>query len=149
MANAEKCKDCGEILGTNRNCQTCLQYLFDRGTNDITEEDVKDAYSRGETWFGSRGKSAPAALFSQVKLLWKMLGDYLSGGYRELSWGVVAAIAFAVLYVINPFDLVPDVIPVLGWIDDAAVTALVIRTLREQLRKYCFYIGLDPRDYGL
>ncbi len=150
MTKAGKCKECGEVLGTNRECQTCLQYLFDHGTQDITEDDVKDAYNRGKNWFGSkRSKTAPSALIAQVKLLWSMLGDYISGKYRDMSWGVIAAVAFAVLYVINPIDLVPDVIPVLGWLDDAAVIALVIRTLREQLRKYCFFKGFNPGDYGL
>jgi uncharacterized membrane protein YkvA (DUF1232 family) len=40
-----------------------------------------------------------------------------------------AARAFAVLaliYVLWPFDLVPDVIPVLGWLDDLAIAPLLL-----------------------
>jgi len=32
-------------------------------------------------------------------------------------------------YLALPFDLVPDVIPVLGWADDAIVVALVLRSV--------------------
>jgi len=32
---------------------------------------------------------------------------------------------WAVLYVASPFDLVPDVIPVFGWLDDIGVLTLV------------------------
>lgn len=32
----------------------------------------------------------------------------------------------ALLYVLWPFDLVPDVIPVLGWLDDLAIAPLLL-----------------------
>jgi hypothetical protein len=38
-----------------------------------------------------------------------------------VGWGVVL---LAGLYAVSPLDLVPDVVPVLGWIDDAGAIAL-------------------------
>lgn len=35
-------------------------------------------------------------------------------------------IALAILYVIWPLDVLPDVIPVIGWIDDLIVILLAI-----------------------
>lgn len=35
-------------------------------------------------------------------------------------------ITLGILYVLNPYDLLPSFIPVLGWIDDIAVTAVMI-----------------------
>jgi uncharacterized membrane protein YkvA (DUF1232 family) len=35
----------------------------------------------------------------------------------------VLNIILCLLYVISPLDFVPDVIPILGWIDDLAVLA--------------------------
>ena len=35
----------------------------------------------------------------------------------------------AVIYIICPFDLVPDVVPVIGWMDDIAVATLAIASL--------------------
>ena len=34
---------------------------------------------------------------------------------------VVLVLVLALLYIISPIDLVPDAIPVIGWVDDAVV----------------------------
>lgn len=39
---------------------------------------------------------------------------------RDNSFLIVVLI-LALLYIISPIDLIPDVIPVVGWVDDVAV----------------------------
>jgi len=46
---------------------------------------------------------------------------------RRLSWPRRAAVAACAAYVLVPFDLVPDFIPVAGQVDDAIVVALGLR----------------------
>lgn len=48
--------------------------------------------------------------------------DSLPRGIRVRLWVLLGYLAL-------PFDLVPDVIPVLGWADDAVVVALVLRSV--------------------
>ena len=36
----------------------------------------------------------------------------------------------------NPVDLIPDFIPLAGFVDDAAVIGLVLKVIREDLVKY-------------
>jgi uncharacterized membrane protein YkvA (DUF1232 family) len=43
---------------------------------------------------------------------------------------------FAVLYMVSPVDLVPDVIPVFGWLDDIGVVALVGAWLTRRISEY-------------
>jgi uncharacterized membrane protein YkvA (DUF1232 family) len=38
--------------------------------------------------------------------------------------------ALCVLYIISPIDLIPDCIPVIGWLDDLAVLLYMIQTYR-------------------
>lgn len=42
---------------------------------------------------------------------------------------------FALIYVVSPIDLVPDFIPIVGWLDDVGAIALVaahyVRRIRE------------------
>ena len=51
-------------------------------------------------------------------------------------YGTIAAAAFALLYVLNPFDLMPDVLPFIGAVDDAAVLGACLMLLERDLRQY-------------
>jgi len=68
--------------------------------------------------------------------LLSMIRDYASGSYRSMPFGCVVAVAAALLYVLNPFDLVPDAIPGVGFIDDATVVGACVRLVAVDLRKY-------------
>jgi uncharacterized membrane protein YkvA (DUF1232 family) len=43
---------------------------------------------------------------------------------------------FAVLYVIMPFDAIPDAIPIIGWLDDVGVIALVLGWTAKRVAEY-------------
>ncbi|MBX3128999.1 MAG: DUF1232 domain-containing protein [Polyangiaceae bacterium] len=43
---------------------------------------------------------------------------------------------FAVIYVISPVDLVPDIALVIGWLDDLAVAATACTSLLLAMRRY-------------
>ena len=72
----------------------------------------------------------------KVKLMFLLLRDYKNGSYRTIPWKSVAAISGALLYVLNPFDLVPDFLPVLGLMDDASVIAACLKLIDDDLEKY-------------
>ena len=55
---------------------------------------------------------------------------------RESGVPLKLMLLAAVLYVILPVDLVPDVIPVAGWLDDLGLTALVIGWLTSAYSRY-------------
>ena len=57
-----------------------------------------------------------------VRLVRRLAAD------RGLARGVRVRLWLLLGYLALPFDLVPDVIPVLGWADDAIVVALVLRS---------------------
>lgn len=69
-------------------------------------------------------------------MLLKILREYYTGTYKEVPWKFIAAAGFSALYLINPFDVIPDVLPVLGYLDDAAVVGLVLKTYLSEIAKY-------------
>lgn len=83
----------------------------------------------------------------QSRLVLELLDDVRAGTYHELSWYAVPVAAAAVLYTINPADVVPDALPFLGGIDDVALLALAVRLLRNELRAYCRFKGYPEAQY--
>lgn len=70
--------------------------------------------------------------FSDFAMLLRML---TTEGY-SLSPSTWAVIAGALAYVVLPIDVIPDFIPVLGWIDDAFVLGTVIASLKNEVNNF-------------
>ncbi len=45
----------------------------------------------------------------------------------------LVVIVAAIIYVVNPLDVIPDALPALGFLDDATVLALAVRRARQTL----------------
>jgi uncharacterized membrane protein YkvA (DUF1232 family) len=56
-----------------------------------------------------------------------LLAAYYCAFDKQTPRHVQAALLGAIAYFILPFDIIPDMLPVLGFTDDAAVLATVIR----------------------
>jgi uncharacterized membrane protein YkvA (DUF1232 family) len=50
------------------------------------------------------------------------------------NW-VKAVAILGVVYVLSPVDIVPDLLPVLGWIDDLGVALLVLKQIISSAQK--------------
>jgi len=107
------------------------------GAEKITEKEVEKVVDKSEEIkqkFVSRG---PLKRFIEdAKLLIALIKDYRASRYRQVPYGIIAAAVFALLYVFNPFDLVPDVLPVVGAIDDATVVGACLLMIEQDLNKF-------------
>lgn len=63
----------------------------------------------------------------EVVVLWRAFWSPATPLYLKL-----ATVAAAV-YLVNPFDLLPDVIPLLGWIDDIIIVPLIVSWIVSRL----------------
>jgi uncharacterized membrane protein YkvA (DUF1232 family) len=148
------CPACGLPRGSNAACLSCREAAareLSRGAEDITPSRVAETAARAGRFLGSPpwwARRAPADLMARLRLLWLLLRDFLGGRYG-LPWKAVVALAAAALYVVSPFDLVPDFLGPLGFTDDALVVALTLGLLRKELLAYCAWKGLSPAHFGL
>ncbi len=68
-----------------------------------------------------------------MRLLFKLMTD------RRVPLRLKVIIPAAIVYLLSPFDLVPDIIPVSGWIDDILVIVVSLT----------LFLTMAPRDVVL
>ena len=107
------------------------------GAQNVTQKDIQKVISRSEDIqrkFSARG---PLARFVEDgKLLMSIVKDYWAGAYRQVPYGVIASSVFTLIYVLNPFDMVPDVLPLIGQLDDVAVLGACLLMVEHDLHTY-------------
>jgi uncharacterized membrane protein YkvA (DUF1232 family) len=107
------------------------------GAEEVTSSDIETVVERSEEIkkkFSARG---PLKRFIEdSKLLTALVKDWRTGKYRQALYGTIAAVVFALIYVFNPFDIVPDILPVIGAVDDATVIGALLMLVERDLQKY-------------
>lgn len=113
-----------------------LNFLNERVKN-IKFDDLKKALNQSDKIIELfKNNSELYQYFEDVKILIQLVKDFWDRKYTEIPYWSITAIVFALLYVMNPVDLIPDFIPLAGFVDDAAVIGLVLKVIREDLVKY-------------
>ena len=107
------------------------------GAEKVTPQDIQTVAERSEEinkQFSARG---PLRRFVEDgKVLTALVRDWRAGKYRQALYGTIAAVVFGLIYVFNPLDLVPDVLPIIGALDDATVIGALLMLVERDLRKY-------------
>ena len=63
----------------------------------------------------------------------RLIRAYADGTYIGASESTLVVVISAIIYVVNPLDVIPDALPALGYLDDATVVALAVRRSRQAL----------------
>ena len=107
------------------------------GAEKVTPTDIQTVAEQSDEInkkFSARG---PLKRFIEDgKVLTALVRDWRTGKYRQALYGTIAAVVFGLIYVINPFDIVPDVLPILGAVDDATVIGALLLLVERDLKKY-------------
>lgn len=75
-------------------------------------------------------------LMEDIRLLFALVKDYWKGNYRSVSPWSIVLFFLGILYLLIPVDILPDFIPFIGQIDDAAIVLLCLYFLERDLQKY-------------
>ena len=78
-------------------------------------------------------KGRGGKLWEDIQQLVRLVQAWASGKYKGVSVQTLAVIVAAILYFISPLDLIPDFMPGVGYVDDAAVIAWVVQSIAEEL----------------
>lgn len=101
-------------------------------------EALKKLLSQATEKLENAGKddSLMQKMVAYIRLILRMLTNYLNGTYNETPWQTLIMLIAGLLYFVMPLDAIPDFIPIAGWIDDATVLVWLGRCFREDLAHY-------------
>ncbi|WP_435406623.1 YkvA family protein [Pedobacter aquatilis] len=95
------------------------------------KQTINDALGKAVT-----NKGDLEGVWSKLILLFAVAKDYVSGRYTEIPKRSIIAVLGGIVYFLSPIDVVPDFVPVLGFIDDVFVLNLVYKQVLKDLEKY-------------
>ena len=105
----------------------------------VSAEDAKPekvAQAKDETLNKVKNVSVLAGLFDNIRTAYDLVSDSVTGKYKGVSKGTLMLLAGGLAYLALPIDLVPDFIPVAGWMDDAAVLGWIFTRCADEFKKY-------------
>jgi uncharacterized membrane protein YkvA (DUF1232 family) len=76
---------------------------------------------------------------TEASAMTRMVSAYSKGVYRLIPKKSLLGVAAALIYFINPFDLIPDALVGLGLTDDAAVLTWVYHRVRADVQAFVFW----------
>ncbi len=77
----------------------------------------------------------PIVLLSDVKAFFAMTKAIVKGQYR-MPWKTFFWVLLCAVYFLSPIDLLPDILPVLGFADDGAFILFVLLLIHQDLNNF-------------
>ena len=102
----------------------------------VNREDIKKIVDKTNEILQKLGGDSFQNLVEDIRLLVSLLQDYRRGSYEEIPWSSIAAVIFSLLYLLNPFDIIPDMIPGIGLLDDAAMMGVCLSMINADFQRY-------------
>jgi len=109
----------------NKERRRAKEYVTDkRKMSQLLEEAIEKA---------ERNKSDLKKVWEGLLALFRLIREWLTRKYTQVPLKTILWIIAAIIYFVNPFDVIPDFIPGFGYIDDASVIAFVLNSIRGDL----------------
>ena len=76
------------------------------------------------------------ALWNDFQTMSRLVRCWINGTYRRVPVKTILWVLAALIYFVDPFDLIPDAFPVIGYVDDMTIVGFVINGIRGDLSRF-------------
>ena len=110
--------------------------IWDNISLDMTLEKLKSLIDNTKDILNLSSSAHLSKFLDKIQLMVDMIGDYINGSYKNIPWKSIASIAGSLIYLLLPIDVVPDLLPIIGLLDDAFIIGLCIKSFSSDLENY-------------
>ncbi len=76
---------------------------------------------------------------TKLKVILRMVRAYAVGKYKLIPWKSIILLTAVLIYFLMPLDLMPDFIPVTGYIDDFSLLLWVYNHLQDDINTFVWW----------
>ena len=91
-------------------------------------------------------KDGLKAVKDEFLFICQYIRDVFTGNYKEYNFLNLTVIVGALVYVVTPADVMPDFMPAIGLIDDAAILVWATHEFADELDRYRFFLSRRQRE---
>ena len=66
----------------------------------------------------------------------RMIKAYRDGTYKAAPWKSLLLVTAGIIYFVSPLDLIPDFIPVFGYVDDISILVWIANSLKKDVEEF-------------
>lgn len=99
---------------------------------DKTSKLINDAMEK----VNKISKGPVEEIWDNLLVFFDLMSDWLKGNYRNIPIGSIIMIVASIIYFLTPFDIIPDFIVGLGYIDDMSIISYTFRQIQTDIDKY-------------
>lgn len=107
-----------------------------KSAKQFSQKDIHTVIDNKEKIFGILKNEKLLKFLKDVKLYLRLLYDILTSRIINVPNGIIAAIVGALLFLLSPFDFIPDWIPGIGYMDDALILSMCQHFTKSFVKKY-------------
>ncbi|ERT56880.1 uncharacterized membrane protein YkvA (DUF1232 family) [Peptoniphilus koenoeneniae] len=111
-----------------------------KGLNNSSEKILKDSSRLNKLYKLALKKFDKLGLseftLQNLKTMISMAQDFINGNYRAYNRKNIILIISGLLYLVNPFDLIPDFLIGIGFLDDIYVMKFIIKKITKEIDRY-------------
>ncbi len=112
---------------------------------DIPE--TEEEYNRKEEYVRENFEQKMQSLRSGIRLAKHVLALFRYMTDEAIPWYKKSIVVAALVYFIMPFDAIPDMLPLIGYLDDFGVIAAVLAFLGKEIKPYYYTSpGMGDQD---
>ena len=122
---------------TQEELKNALYANSDEASTLIEDVSKWNAFKTNFLKFLKKIKNVPVlgTKIDDITCLVELVESYIKKEYRDISKGTIVSFVAVLIYLLNPLDIVPDMTPILGYTDDAALLLLSLK-VNHELNKY-------------